>query len=123
VEGHWVVDSDGPVAERVADAGGELDPAGDGKSALVLGRSVSAEGRSRATVGGRSTPVGVLSELGEELVVVHGQSDQVRLRSAAAQRDALDRFAGAELAGVLGEYQAVFRRWQAAQGELDALVA
>src|SRR5690606_23592755 len=37
-------------------------------------------------------------------------------------RDALDRFAGTELTSVLGEYQSVFRRWQAAQGELDALV-
>lgn len=123
VEGHWVVDSAGPVAERVTDAGGQLDPAGDGRSSLVLGRSVSAEGRSRATVGGRSTPVGVLSELGEQLVVVHGQSDQVRLRSATAQRDALDRYAGPELAEVLGEYRAVFRRWEGAQRELDVLVA
>ena len=34
----------------------------------------------------------------QQLVVVHGQSDQIRLRSATAQREALDRFAGAELA-------------------------
>ena len=49
-------------------------------------------------VGGRSAPIGVLGELGDELVVVHGQADQLRLRSAAAQRDALDRFAGAPAA-------------------------
>ncbi|MBX3093588.1 MAG: DNA repair protein RecN [Cryobacterium sp.] len=122
VEGHWIIDSEGPVAERVADAGGDLDAAGNGRAALVLSRSVSAEGRSRATVGGRSTPVGVLSELGAELVVVHGQSDQVRLRSATAQREALDRFAGAELASVLDEYQQTYRRWQAGQNELDLLV-
>ena len=40
-------------------------------------------------------PAGVLAELATELVVVHGQSDQLRLRSAAAQREALDRFGGA----------------------------
>lgn len=123
VEGHWVVDSVGSVAERVADAGGQLDSAGEGKAALVLGRSVSQEGRSRATVGGRSTPVGVLSELGEELVVVHGQSDQVRLRSATAQREALDRFAGPELGAALTAYQSAFTAWEAAQSELDVLVA
>ena len=39
----------------------------------------SAEGRSRAHVGGRSVPVGVLAELAEDLVAVHGQSDQQRL--------------------------------------------
>lgn len=123
VEGHWIIDADGSVARRVADAGGELDPAGEGRAALLLSRSVSAEGRSRVVVGGRTTPVGVLSEVGRELVVVHGQADQVRLRSATAQREALDRFAGAELAGVLEEYQETYRRWQTGQGELDVLVA
>ena len=118
VEGHWQIDPAGAVAERVLDAGGELE--GD---ELILGRSISQEGRSRATVGGRTTPVGVLTEIGEQLVVVHGQSDQVRLRSATAQREALDRFAGAELATTIGDYQETYRRWQTNQGELDVLVA
>lgn len=118
VEGHWHVDPTGAVADRVRDAGGELDGA-----ELILGRSVSQEGRSRAVVGGRAAPVGVLNEIGQQLVVVHGQADQIRLRSATAQREALDRFAGAELATLLAEYQTVFKRWQANQGELDVLVA
>ncbi|MEC5168808.1 DNA repair protein RecN [Glaciihabitans sp. GrIS 2.15] len=118
VEGRWLVDAKGAVAERVRDAGGDLD---DGE--LILARSVSPEGRSRATVGGRTTPVSVLAELGEQLVVVHGQSDQVRLRSATAQREALDRFAGIALATVLDDYQATYRRWQSNQGELDVIVA
>jgi DNA repair protein RecN (Recombination protein N) len=118
VEGRWIVDPNGAVAERARDAGGDLDG-----SELILARSVSTEGRSRAIIGGRTTPVGVLNELGQQLVVVHGQSDQVRLRSASAQREALDRFAGAELSRLLGDYQDVYREWQARQGELDVLVA
>jgi DNA repair protein RecN (Recombination protein N) len=118
VEGRWQVDPAGAVAERVRDAGGDMD--GD---ELILGRSVSQEGRSRAVVGGRTAPVGVLNEIGQQLVVVHGQSDQVRLRSATAQREALDRFAGPELASVLADYQDVYKRWQTAQGELDELIA
>jgi DNA repair protein RecN (Recombination protein N) len=118
VEGRWLVDPAGAVAERARDAGGDLDG-----SELILARSVSAEGRSRAIIGGRTTPVGVLNEIGQQLVVVHGQSDQVRLRSATAQREALDRFAGAPLATLLADYQSVYRRWQSAQGELDVLVA
>lgn len=118
VEGRWIVSPEGAVAERVRDAGGDLD---DGD--LILSRSMSSEGRSRAFVGGRSAPISVLNEIGQQLVVVHGQSDQIRLRSATAQREALDRFGGAPLAALLEEYGAVFRRWQAAQGELDVLVA
>ncbi len=123
VEGHWEVDASGAVADRVRDAGGDLDGAPNGRAQLILSRSVSSEGRSRATVGGRAAPVGVLNEIGEQLVVVHGQSEQIRLRSATAQREALDRFAGPEFAAVLGDYQEIFRRWQTQQGELDVLIA
>ena len=118
VEGRWQVDPAGAVAERVRDAGGDLDG-----GELILGRSVSQEGRSRATVGGRAAPVGVLNEIGQQLVVVHGQADQTRLRSATAQREALDRFAGADFSIVLADYQDVYKRWQANQGELEVLIA
>ncbi len=116
VEGRWIVDTDGAVAERVRDAGGDLDD-----DELILARTVSGEGRSRAVVGGRSAPVGVLGELGEQLVVVHGQSDQVRLKSSTAQREALDRYAGSELSAVLAEYRAAFAAWNAARDELARL--
>lgn len=118
VEGRWRVDPEGGVAERVRDAGGDVD--GD---ELILSRSLSSEGRSRAVVGGRSAPVGVLTEIGQQLVVVHGQSDQLRLKSATAQREALDRYAGAELAAVLGDYLEVHGRWSEAQADLETLVA
>ena len=123
VEGQWQIDSAGAVADRVRDAGGDLDPGGAGVSQLILGRSISQDGRSRAIVGGRTAPVGVLNEIGQQLVVVHGQSDQIRLRSATAQREALDRFAGQELAVALADYQETYRRWQANQGELEVLEA
>lgn len=118
VEGRWLVPDDGAIAERVAETGGDVEG-----GELLLGRSVSSEGRSRAVVGGRSAPVGVLGELGDELVVVHGQADQQRLRSAAAQRDALDRFAGAPLQLALGEYDAAFRAWRTDAAELQRLRA
>ncbi|HSP52728.1 MAG TPA: DNA repair protein RecN [Cryobacterium sp.] len=117
VEGRWLIPADGTVATRVRDAGGDLDG-----PELILSRSVSAEGRSRAVVGGRSAPAGVLSDLGGDLVVVHGQSDQVRLRSAVAQAAALDRFAGPTLAGTLGLFQSAYHRWQGHQTDLDRLV-
>jgi DNA repair protein RecN (Recombination protein N) len=123
VEGQWQIDSAGAVAERVRDAGGDLDAGGAGVSQLILGRSISQDGRSRAIVGGRTAPVGVLNEIGQQLVVVHGQSDQIRLRSATAQREALDRFAGQELAAALADYQETYRRWPANQGELEVLEA
>lgn len=118
VEGRWILSDPAALAEAVNDVGGVIE--GD---ELVLGRSVSAEGRSRAVVGGRSTPVSVLGELGELLVAVHGQSDQVRLRSSSAQREALDRYSGAQFNEVLGEYEHAFRRWKLNAAELAEITA
>lgn len=121
VDGVWTVADEGPVAERVADAGGDVEPLGDGRAELFLGRTVTSEGRSRASVGGRSAPAGVLSDLADHLVVVHGQSDQLRLRSAAAQRDALDRFGGEVVRDALAAYRTAFHRWREIDDELARL--
>ena len=123
VEGVWIVPERGAVAERVADAGGEVEPIGGGRGELYLGRTVTSEGRSRASVGGRTAPAGVLADLAEQLVVVHGQSDQLRLRSSAAQRDALDRFGGDEIAAPLAEYRAAYENERAVSAELSDLTA
>ncbi len=120
-EGVWIVPETGGVSERVADAGGEVEPIGDGLAELYLARTVTAEGRSRASVGGRSAPAGVLADLAEQLVVVHGQSDQLRLRSAAAQRDALDRFGAETIAPLAAEYRERFEGLRALTAELTEL--
>lgn len=118
VAGVWIVPEQGAVADIVTDAGGELEPAGAGAAELYVSRTLSAEGRSRASVGGRAAPAGVLSALAEELVVVHGQSEQLRLKSATAQRDALDRFGGAPIAQAAAAYSESYARWRALDAEI-----
>lgn len=98
--GGLVHTTDPRVAELVADIGGETE-AGE----LTLTRTVSAEGRSRASVGGSPAPIGSLGKLAERLFAVHGQSDQLRLRSASAQRDMLDRFGGVKIAELLAQFR------------------
>ncbi|GAA1734939.1 DNA repair protein RecN [Microbacterium paludicola] len=122
VEGVWIVPEDGPVAERVREAGGDLEPIGGGRAELYLSRTLAAEGRSRASVGGRAAPAGVLADLADALVVVHGQSDQLRLKTAAAQRDALDRFAGDAVRDALAAYREAYDTWRALDRELTGLV-
>lgn len=123
VDGVWLVDEQGPVAERVREAGGDVEPLGDGRAELYLGRTLSSEGRSRASVGGRAAPAAVLGDLAEHLIVVHGQSDQLRLKSATAQRDALDRFGGADLAASRDRYREAYEAWRSVDAELGALDA
>ncbi|HLV55935.1 MAG TPA: DNA repair protein RecN [Actinotalea caeni] len=112
VEGRLVVHGE---ALRIAeDAGAMLD---DGE--LVVVRTVAAEGRSRAHLGGRSVPVGVLAEMGSELVAVHGQSDQIRLRAPAEQRAALDAYAGPAQQEALAALAAAHRRRRELAAELE----
>ncbi|MBC3761754.1 DNA repair protein RecN [Quadrisphaera oryzae] len=117
VEGRFLVAPGSRAAARAAEAGAELDD-----DVLIVARSVSATGRGRAHAGGRSVPVAVLSELADDLVAVHGQSEQVLLRSPARQRQALDRFAADAVAEPLGRYAAAWRRLGALDAELAEIV-
>ncbi|WP_019543988.1 DNA repair protein RecN [Streptomyces sulphureus] len=116
VEGRVALPADAPAARRAEEAGAELD---DGE--LLLSRTVSAEGRSRAHVGGRSVPVGLLAELKDDLVAVHGQTDQQGLLRPARQREALDRYAGEAVSGLLSEYGDLYRRLRSVNDELTEI--
>jgi DNA repair protein RecN (Recombination protein N) len=106
------------VIELVEDAGGDIED-----DELLLSRTVSAEGRSRANVGGVRAPVGTLTQLAQRLFCVHGQSEQLRLKSAAEQRDTLDRFGGAPVAEALAAYSDAHTRCGQLQREVDEITS
>jgi DNA repair protein RecN (Recombination protein N) len=95
------------AAAAVEGAGGRIDD-----DVVILGRVLSAAGRSRAVAGGATVPAALLAEVTDELVAVHGQSDQHRLLRAAEQRAALDRFAGEPFAAAFAAYAPVHARWR-----------
>ncbi|NAS26031.1 DNA repair protein RecN [Herbidospora sp. NEAU-GS84] len=105
VEGTLIVDPAGRAAQQVFDIGGEVDG-----GELIISRTVSSEGRSRAWLGGRTVPVGTLTFLADDLVAVHGQMDQQRLLQPGRQRAALDRYAGDELVKPLRAYEQAYKR-------------
>ena len=88
---------------------------------ILINRSVSADGRSRAAIGGASVPISTLSEIAEELVAVHGQSEQIRLRSASLQRASLDAFAGPELAAALANYQTLYHQYRELESRIQRM--
>ncbi len=118
VEGRLRIDPAGRVAGQVTEAGGELD---DDGATLIVSRSVSAEGRSRAYAGGHSVPVSLLTYLADDLVAVHGQADQQQLLRPGRQRESLDRFAGPELAAVAADYHRAYQRHREIRAELEEL--
>lgn len=114
--------SDPHLRERIQvildECGGQWDD-----DSLIVSRTVSTEGRSRAHLGGRTVPAGVLTEVAGHLVAVHGQDDQMRLLSPRHQREALDAFAGEDLAEALAGYREVYQRLKAAIQRREALIA
>ena len=116
VEGRFTITADSPVRDRVADIGAALDD-----DELIVAREVLQEGRSRAVIGGRNAPVATLSDIAEHLVVIHGQSDQIRLKSESAQREALDRFAGAPLSELSGRYTEAYENYRELEKQLHVL--
>lgn len=105
VEGRFALTEAG--RELAEEVGAEPDEDGS----VIAARTIGVDGRSRAHLGGRSVPVGVLARLASSTLAVHGQNDQLRLRSPTEQRALLDRYAGATVTGPLAGYRAVRAEW------------
>ena len=114
VQGTWRLPEGNEVAKLVVEAGGFVE-----ENTLFVNRTVSRDGRARAAVGSVNAPISLLSMIGSKLVVVHGQADQIRLKSPTAQREALDNFAGLKL--LLGEYATAYEAWKEASRRLKTL--
>lgn len=122
VDGEWQLT--GALAEivrvRLEEAGADVDSAVD-SVAFTMSRTVASEGRSRAFAGGRSVPASVLDDVCSEIIAVHGQSDQLRLKSPAKQRDLLDRFGGAKITSALRTFAEGHREWNGTRARLQEL--
>lgn len=86
---------------------------------LIISRSVPTQGRSRARIGGRPVPAGILSEISSQLVTIHGQADQIALKSAQAQGQTLDNYGDAAHHTLLSEYEQAWAHAVAAKRALD----
>lgn len=119
VEGRFSTET--ASAQVVDEVDKVLESAGaqrDEDDSIIALRTVNADGRSRAHLGGRSVPAAILSGFTDSLLTVHGQNDQLRLLRADRQLDALDRFAGDSVASPLKKYRTARAEWLAARTEL-----
>lgn len=91
----------------VNELGGEVE--GD---ELLLTRTVTSEGKSRAMIGGAATTVSALSEVGSELLSIHGQSANFALLKAHRAREILDSFGADAISTPLQEFQRGFSRYR-----------
>lgn len=114
VEGAFALEEDAKCIQIAQEAGCEIED-----DLLLASRVVPATGRSRAHLGGRAVPASVLGQVGSRLVSIHGQADQLRLRTAAAQRRALDAVGGSEHEQLCRQYSSCYRAWNQARQNLE----
>ncbi len=99
------------LLEALDDAGVELEQG----EALIIRRQIKADGGSKAWVNDQPVGVALLRELAGSLVELHGQHDDRGLVNPRGHRALLDRFAGADTAGVASAWNV----WRTAQARLD----
>ncbi|UZD61082.1 DNA repair protein RecN [Brevibacterium sp. JSBI002] len=104
-----------PVRERIEEAGGSAD------DEAIISRTVALKGRARATAGGRTVPISVLTDISSDLITLHGQSEQLRLKGAAQQRHLLDAAGGTALAEVADRYRAAFENWRETEARVSRI--
>lgn len=93
----------------------------DGEDEIVLARRVSAEGRTRAYVQGRSATAADLRELGGRLVSFFGQHEHRKLTVASAQLDLLDGFCGDAHMALRAQVAEAHGRVRGLRAELEEL--
>ena len=100
------------VRDVLAEADVEIEPG----EPLILRRTLKSDGASKAFVNDQSVGAALLRELAPALVELHGQHDDRGLVNPRGHRALLDRYAGADVAGV----EAAWREWRAAGAKLTA---
>lgn len=95
------------LAAKVNELGGEVEG-----EELLLSRTVTSEGKSRASVGGIPSTISSLAEIGNELLSIHGQSTHFTLLKPQRAREILDQFGGQEIQNVLQDFSKLFAKYR-----------
>jgi DNA repair protein RecN (Recombination protein N) len=96
------------VKEKIKEKGQRLRGIGEEDSLLVR-RMISRSGRGKAFINGNLATLGMLSEIGEELLSIYGQHEHQSLQRVETHIDILDEFGG--LSGLRKEFQELFQNF------------
>ena len=92
--------------------------------ALILRRTLSTDGKSRAWINDNPVSIKTLKQVGDELVEIHGQFANHTLLNPSTHRATLDAFGAANIAGyndLLRAIRDAYNEYHAAQRELNEL--
>jgi DNA repair protein RecN (Recombination protein N) len=112
------------VLSLVEESGGECEEIeNSGERSLLISREITQTGRGKIFLGGRQVPASALRQVSENLIALHGQSDQVLLRDGVKQLELLDRAGGESTVHAKTAYQNALREYRRLLKEQDILRA
>jgi len=116
VDAAFELEGDGRIVESLAGFGLELD-----EDVLILHREFTAAGRNKCHVNGSPVSVGMLREIGDRLVDIHGQNDHQLLLRSGTHLDVIDDYVG--LGEARAEVAGFFEALTSKRRERDELAA
>jgi DNA repair protein RecN (Recombination protein N) len=90
-----------------------------GEDSLLVRRVISRSGKGKAFINGNLATLGMLSEMGEELLSIYGQHEHQSLQRVETHIDILDEFGG--LLGLRQEFQKHFEKFTSLSGEVQRI--
>lgn len=79
---------------------------------LLVSRSFSKDSKTKNYLGGRSVPAGLISEVTDDLVFIHGQKDQMHLTKPKFALAAVDTFGEQVHLDMVQKHQKMFKHWR-----------
>jgi DNA repair protein RecN (Recombination protein N) len=108
VEALFDISENREVMEGIKEKGEKFQAIGEEES-LLIRRVISRSGRGRVFINGNLATLGMLSEIGEELLSIYGQHEHQSLQRVETHIDILDEFGG--LLGLREEFQKKFQKF------------
>ncbi|MBB4825678.1 DNA repair protein RecN (Recombination protein N) [Sporosarcina luteola] len=116
LEGLFTIDEPThPVFEKLLEAGIESD-----EGTLILRRDLNANGKSTCRINGKLVTIGILREIGAQLIDIHGQHDNQELMMEKRHIHLLDHFAGNTLKQALDNYSELYSSYVKLKRKLEA---
>jgi DNA repair protein RecN (Recombination protein N) len=118
VEALFDISENREVKGRIQEKGQRLSGSEEGDSLLVR-RVISRSGRGKAFINGNFATLGMLSEIGEELLSIYGQHEHQSLQRVDTHIDILDEFG--DLLNLRKEFQELFQKFTSLSQELERI--
>jgi len=118
VEALFDISGNRELQDKVKVKASKLPGVGE-EGSLLVRRVISRSGKGRAFINGSLATLGMLSEIGEELLSIYGQHEHQSLQRVETHIDILDEFGG--LLGLREEFQKHFQEFVFLSEEVDRI--